>query len=122
MNMSRYNETYKTHLPVSTVDEANQRVPQHGAVAWALSAGRKLLDEPLTARLILVAYAQYAEAAMFSPDGYSATTPEDVAYIVGVGTGTARRYSKALLSKRLLVNRGVGYRVPDSALDATWVK
>lgn len=113
--------TYKTHLPMANVEEANQRVPQHNAVSWAFWAGRKLLGEPLTARVVLVAYAQFAESALFGPDGYSGTRPEDVASLIGISTATVRRYTKTLEHKGLLTSRGLGYRVPDAAIDATWV-
>jgi hypothetical protein len=116
--------SYKTRLPIAFAETSETIVPQHDAVAWAFWASRKhLRGEPLTAQLVLVAYAQHALAALSSQQGYMYTMPEDISNLIGISTSTVRRYTKMLAAKGLLNNTSYlsGARVSEDAFNAAWV-
>jgi hypothetical protein len=102
--------------------------PQASAVSWALWRARERgLDSDDT--LVLVALAQHAAAALWSGDGYSYTTAEDIRALLG--------YGSTLVIDRLMSTTGgvwtfvedrcdaqgnvLGWRIPDEALDGNWL-
>lgn len=115
--------SHRTMLPMASVGESVQVAPQYNPVTWAMYTGRtRLYMEASTATLVLVAYAQHASAALFSPEGYSATTPSQVASLLDVSISTVRRWTKECVRRGLLVQHGDGYRLPEVALDGSWTR
>jgi len=114
---------HQTYLPVANVEQANQFAPQYNAVSWALAQGRgkAFYGEPITATLVLVAYAQHAEAALFSGNGYSVTQMTEVKSLLGLSLSTIRTHTNTLVRKGVLVARDGGFRIPEAAFNAEWI-
>ncbi|WP_020142303.1 hypothetical protein [Terracoccus sp. 273MFTsu3.1] len=117
------NHNYATHttaLPRAAADDA----PQYNAVSWAFAKGRKEITKaglPITAGLVLVAFAQHAEAALASPEGYDQTQFTDMTALTGLSISTIRTHAKSLARLGLLRERSFGYRLPEVAFNAEWL-
>lgn len=114
--------SHRTNLPIAVLGESAQIAPQYDPISWAMYKARTVIPhEPPTATLVLVAYAQMARAALFSNSGYRTTLMPEVANLLGVSLSTVRRYIKVCEKRGLLMPHADGYRVPEEALDGSWV-
>ena len=103
-----------------------EAAPQGSATSWALWAARqhKLAGDET---LALVALAQHAAAALFSGDGYTHTTPEDVAKLLHWPVHLVKRVLEPrghvwpLVEDRCDGEQVLGWRIPNEALDGNWL-
>lgn len=125
-----------TKLPRLVVDNATEpgwvaRTPQASSVSWALWMARKGEFNAIET-MVLVALAQHAAAALWSGDGYSYSTAEDIAALLPGFTASrvrthiqpGRKVWQVVEERTGLVDHYadvIGWRIPDEALDGNWL-